>query len=447
MLLHSLLGALLGYVFFYFEPSYGIIPSLILGALGAMLPDADHLFYIFTYGRKTDYAKNLRYFLRNKELREFQKFAIENHKFNTGIYSHNLVTVFIAIIFFSYFAFVQENFGAAVFTLGMISHYSYDIFEDWLLLGRINPNWFLLFKREKINTPVFLKKLFLFAKLIRFFPNILGSFPLVYGYFLAKDFNLSIKELGFIFLATFLFSPIFYGAIYIMDDIRDLESDRKHPVKSHGRAIASGEVSLAAARRIFKILFFFSFVFALLLSYKLFVIFAIFLVLNLLYLFFLRKIPIADIVMSTALHSMKLITGFVLASVSPLNFLAVVITDILAYLSIASGKKVLEHKQGYAESMLDTNYADYLSIFQYLVYVLSITYLFRTIGEPGLFYRIVVMVVALSLTVLYKPKTAMRSLVDFLSYGDDREGTFTRVFNIKLWKREKKSYSKNQLKF
>ena len=139
--------------------------------------------------------------------------------------------------------------------------------------------------------------------------------------------------------------------------------------------------------------------------------------------------------MTTVLHSMKLLTGLALAWVSPLNFPAIIITDILAYLSIAAGKKVREHKEGYAQSMLDTNYADYLAIFQYLVYVLSIAYLIRTIGEPGLFYRIVVMVVALSMTVLYKPKTAMRSLVDFLSYGDDREGTFTRVFNIKLWKR------------
>lgn len=435
MPLHAFVGAVFGYLFWYFQPGYGLLPSLLLGAVGAVLPDADHLFYIFTYGRKTDYAKNLRHFLKNKQLRGFQRFVMENHKFNTGIYSHNLVTLLIAAIFFSYFAFLQENYGAAIFTLGMITHYSYDIFEDWLLLGRINPNWFLLFKREKINTPIFLKKVFVFTKLIRFFPNILSSFPLVYGYFLANDFNLTLKEVGFIFLATFLFSPIFYGAVYIMDDIRDLESDKKHPVKSHGRAIASGEVSVATARRIFKILLFFSFVFALLLSHILFIALVVFLILNLLYLFFLRKIPVSDIVMTTVLHSMKLMTGLVLASASPLNYPAIIITDVLAYLSIAAGKKVREHKEGYAHSMLDTNYADYLAIFQYLVYALSITYLIRTFGEPGLFYRIVVMVVALSMTVLYKPKTAMRSLVDFLSYGDDREGTFTRVFNIKLWKR------------
>src|SRR3989339_340669 len=437
MPLHALVGAVLGYIFYYFQPGYGLLPSLVLGALGAILPDADHLFFIYTYGRKTDYSKNLRFFLRNKELREFQRFAIENHKFNTGIYSHNLVTVLIAVTFFSYFALVQENYGAAIFTLGMISHYSYDIFEDWLLLGRINPNWFLLFKREKINTPLFLKKGLIFAKLIRFFPNALSAFPLVYGYFLANDFNLTLKEFGFIFLAAFLFSPIFYVAVYIMDDIRDLESDRRHPVKSRRRAIASGEVSPATARRIFKILLFFSFLFAALLSHILFIALGAFLVLNLLYLFALRKIPVVDIVMSTILHSMKLLTGLVLAGASPLSFMAIVITDILAYFSIAAGKKVREHKEGYAERMLNTDYADYLSIFQYLVYVLSITYLFRTFNEPGLFYRVLITVVALSMTVLYKPKTAMRSFMDFMSYGDDREGTFTRVFNIKLWKREK----------
>ncbi len=436
-LIHVVLGIVCGLAVSYFSrhPSFLLLP--FLGIAGSVIPDIDHLFYMYIYGRKTEYSKLLRTHIKNRELRELAKFAAANHKLNTGVYSHNLISVLITAVFFSYFAFGQDNYNAAAFALGMLSHYIYDIFEDWLLLGRINPNWFLLFKREKINTPTAIKKVLVFGKLIRFFPNVLSAFPLFYGFSLAKGYYLSVSEFGFILLSILLFSPMFYGAIYIMDDIKDLELDKKHPIKSRGRAIASGEVSIASARRIFKILLFFSLVFSLLLSHVLFISLLAFLVLNHLYLFFLRKIPVVDLVVSTVLHSMKLVVGLLLGGVSPLLFMALVITDVLAYLSVAAGKRVYDQREGYVPAAIpDTKYYDYLVIFQYLVYFMSLAYFVRTAGEPGFIYRTMITFLALSFTVLYKPRTAFKSFIDFISYGDDREGTFTRVFNIKLWKRE-----------
>lgn len=435
MPVHAFIGAVLGYIFIYFQPEYGVIPALLFGAAGAVIPDADHLLYIFTYGRKTDYSKVLRSHLKNVKLREFKNFVMDNHKYNTGVYSHNLLTVLIAVIFFCYFAFIQDNYGAAIFTLGMISHYSYDIFEDWLLLGRINPNWFLLFKREKIDPPYAIKKIISFAKLVRFFPNAISSFPVLYGYLIANDFSLSLKSFGFIVLALFLFSPMFYGAIYIMDDIKDLETDRLHPVKSKGRAIASGEISLPVARRTLKILLFFSLIFAFLLSEKLFGLMAVFLITNLLYLFVIREMEIVNMFFATILHTLKLVMGIVIANVNPTVFYPLIITDFLAYLSVVAGKRTRQFREGYVPSKHSADFYGNLSVFQYIVYFISLAYLIKSADAPGLFYRVLISVVALSLTVLYKPKTAMRSFVDFMSYGDDREGTFTRLSNVKLWKR------------
>jgi len=436
MPVHIVLGFLCGLLVAYFSRNTSILFMSVLGVIGSLLPDIDHLLYIYIYARKTEYARLLRIRIKNRELRELFRFASANHKLNTKIYSHNLLTVLITVIFFSYFAFAQDNYNAAAFTLGMISHYFYDIFEDWLLLGRINPNWFLLFGRQKVNIPHAIKKVLTFGKLIRFFPNIFSAFPLFYGYLLAKGYYLSLREFGFITLTIFLFSPMFYGAIYIMDDIKDLELDKKHPIKSRGRAIASGEVSLIAAKRTFKILLFFSLIFSLMLSHILFVSLLVFLVLNLIYLFFLRKLPLLDLLASTILHSMKLIVGLLLAGSSPLLFTALIITDILAYLSIVTGKRVYEMREGYITPFIpDTNYYDYLKMFQYIVYFVSLAYFVQTAGQPGFVYRLIITLMALSLTVLYKPKTAIKSFVDFISYGDDREGIFTKVFNIKIWKR------------
>ena len=48
-------------------------------------------------------------------------------------------------------------------------------------------------------------------------------------------------------LEAFLFFIIASSATYVLNDIRDIDSDKKHPVKSLSRPLASGELPLSYA--------------------------------------------------------------------------------------------------------------------------------------------------------------------------------------------------------
>lgn len=73
-------------------------------------------------------------------------------------------------------------------------------------------------------------------------------------------------------LLTFFSFSFAASSIYCLNDIADLEADRKHPVKCH-RPIASGAVSVAQAYSLMALFFFLSMAVALLFFYPSFFIF------------------------------------------------------------------------------------------------------------------------------------------------------------------------------
>src|SRR5687768_255484 len=77
-------------IYFIYPPETinNIIIIVIIAVLGSFIPDIDHLFYIYLYGRKSDYAKISKGFIKNKHIRDFITHVKVNHKSNTGIYSH-----------------------------------------------------------------------------------------------------------------------------------------------------------------------------------------------------------------------------------------------------------------------------------------------------------------------------------------------------------------------
>lgn len=121
---------------------------LIVIALGAsFLPDIDHLFCIYIYGRKSDYAKALRSFLRHLHLKGFLRHIKENHKSHTQVYSHNIGSIILSA-FFTYFEMVRrDNIFLATFFLAFTLHYLYDFIEDLLFFKKPNKNWYFKFNR------------------------------------------------------------------------------------------------------------------------------------------------------------------------------------------------------------------------------------------------------------------------------------------------------------
>src|ERR1700733_8287507 len=85
------------------------------------------------------------------------------------------------------------------------------------------------------------------------------------------------------------------SAIYIINDYRDIEDDRKHPVKCK-RPLASGTISKTTALIILILLLVTGFTGAWLIRDKFLFVLAIYFLLNVSYSFGLKNVPILDII-------------------------------------------------------------------------------------------------------------------------------------------------------
>jgi membrane-bound metal-dependent hydrolase YbcI (DUF457 family) len=129
-----------------------IIKLLPLAILMSLLPDIDHILYFFWYGKSAEYSKKIKKILKKKGLRAAIEMCKKEHKKQTGIYSHNLLlAILLGLISFIKLT-GQKNPYTSVLLLSWAFHYVYDVLEDLLFFGKLNPNWFLKFN-EKSRHP------------------------------------------------------------------------------------------------------------------------------------------------------------------------------------------------------------------------------------------------------------------------------------------------------
>lgn len=139
------------------------------------------------------------------------------------------------------------------------------------------------------------KNLFLFAALI------------FSGHLLQPDYLLTTL-LGF-----FLFS-LASSAIYLINDIADIEKDKVHPVKSK-RPIASGALSVKAAAIAAALLLIFSLATSFQVETRFGVVTVAYVMINLAYSVYLKKVVIVDVMAVAAGFVLRVVAGAVLINV------------------------------------------------------------------------------------------------------------------------------------
>jgi 4-hydroxybenzoate polyprenyltransferase len=148
--------------------------------------------------------------------------------------------------------------------------------------------------------------------------------------------NLDKPELILKSVAGFALFCLLSSSVYIFNDIMDIESDRKHPLKS-ARPIASGKISIPTATMLFLI---FALI-ALGLSFWLSPIFALaalsYFVLNLLYSVYLKNVVIIDVMSIAAGFVIRAVAGVVIIGVEISAWL--VVCTILLALFLGFGKR------------------------------------------------------------------------------------------------------------
>ena len=179
-----------------------------------------------------------------------------------------------------------------------------------------------------------------YIKLLRvkhYIKNFLAFLPLVFS---GNFFNVHFL---FITILEFLSFSFVASAVYIFNDIQDVDKDRKHPVKKN-RPLASGEVSLKSAYLVFVIMLIASLSIQVLLfkrfsfSLSTFIVttlcLSVYLIINIIYSKWAKHIPIVDITILALGFLIRVYYGGYAIETPVSNWLYLTILSLSFYLVI-----------------------------------------------------------------------------------------------------------------
>ncbi|MGZ4068394.1 MAG: decaprenyl-phosphate phosphoribosyltransferase [Bacteroidia bacterium] len=200
--------------------------------------------------------------------------------------------------------------------------------------------------------------------------------------------NLILGFFAFCFIAS---------SIYIINDFRDIEDDKKHPIKSK-RPLSAGTVSKTTAIILCTFLIMAGFIIAFYIKEKFLFVLSIYFIINLAYSFGLKNIPILDIVIIAIGFVLRIKGGAVIAHIGVSEWLNIMIfllslfmaigkrrDDVL--LTLASGADIRKSVKGYNLELLNVILAVVCAVIivAYFMYTMSPDVLKR-LGTYRLYY-------------------------------------------------------------
>lgn len=205
-----------------------------------------------------------------------------------------------------------------------------------------------------------------------------------------------LDKLTEVFQGVAAFSLI-ASAVYILNDIRDIENDRLHPVKKH-RAIASGHISTGIALGIMTVCAVSGLLIGWSCGNKFLITLGLYLVLNIGYSLGLKNIAIVDIMILAAGFVLRIKAGGVISQVGISQWLMIMVFLLALFLALAkrrddiliekiSGKRVRDAVSGYNSEFLNACLAvvSAIIVMVYIMYTLS-PEVIRHLGTYRLYY-------------------------------------------------------------
>lgn len=141
-------------------------------------------------------------------------------------------------------------------------------------------------------------------------------------------------------IAGFMLFCLASSAVYILNDIIDVEADRNHP-KKRNRPIASGKLPIPVARIVAIVLLVVACTLAYILSKGFFLIILVYLLVNLAYSTWLKHIPLIDVIVLASFYVLRVASGVSLIQVQRFSPWLYIVTTLLA-LYIGFGKRRAE---------------------------------------------------------------------------------------------------------
>ena len=214
-----------------------------------------------------------------------------------------------------------------------------------------------------------MNKVISYLKLLRikhYFKNILVFLPIIFSGQLFNKHNIYINVLAFV---SFCLAS---SVVYIINDIRDVESDRKHPIKRN-RPIASGMISIKESI-VLLIIILTVLIIINLVVIKLNIvsigILVFYILINIAYSFGLKNKPIIDIVILASGFVLRMFYGASISEIKLSNWLYLTVLSLSFYMGLGkrrneiikqgdSSRKVLKK---YTKDFLDKNMYVFLTL-------------------------------------------------------------------------------------
>lgn len=211
-----------------------------------------------------------------------------------------------------------------------------------------------------------IKNYFKLMRVKHYIKNLLIFAPLIFSGDLFDD-----KKLFVVFGGSIAFS-LLSSVVYIINDLHDIEKDRKHPSKCK-RPLASGIVSRKQAYILATVLFVLSLIFHFLLkvSWIYYFYLLIYLIINIVYSFGFKDYPIIDIAILSTGFLLRVLYGGAIVDVDVSNWLLLTVISLSFYLSLGKRRNELVKQKGnetrkvlafYNKAFLDKNMYMFLSL-------------------------------------------------------------------------------------
>ena len=217
--------------------------------------------------------------------------------------------------------------------------------------------------------------------------------------------------------------------VYIINDIHDVEKDREHPIKKN-RPIASGKISKQQAWILAFLLFVISlglnFIWinnpmALILLYG-------YLLLNLAYSFYLKRVPIVDVTVIVIGFILRIVYGGVLVSIQLSNWLILTVIAISYYLALGKRRNELNRNGNQSRDVLEHYNKEFLDKMMYVM--LSLFIVFYSLWTVSIAEDTQVFIWSIPLVILIVMKYSLTIEND--SYGDPADVLFSDPILLSL---------------
>ncbi|WP_165062222.1 decaprenyl-phosphate phosphoribosyltransferase [Adlercreutzia sp. ZJ154] len=178
--------------------------------------------------------------------------------------------------------------------------------------------------------------------------NLLVFFPLVFSGRLLDVHELWLATASFV---SFCFAA---SAVYILNDIRDVDLDRLHPRKKN-RPLASGAISIKPAIGVMVALFIFAICIPVVFASNIALtcaLLAVYVLVNIAYSLGLKNVPLADVVILASGFILRVLFGGVFCNIAVSSWLFLTVLSLSLFLALGKRRgELLRHGAGYRKSL------------------------------------------------------------------------------------------------